>query len=142
MSIFKDFWYDLIHGSFYEKLLALVMFALIGTIFAAFLFLGFYLINTVGTKSRIIEAQLVSAKSTPAWVQVQMVQVGKVSVPQTIAHPASWSVTVVTIEDEILSCPCPFIFFCNFKEHRDVTATVSSGRLFGDTFCRGVKPIN
>lgn len=140
MGIMKDFFLDdLLYGDFFERAMAAFLLLMLVICLAFILWGCILMIDTVGTKSRTVNAQLVERHYSPAWTQTTMIMAGKVMVPQIIYHPESWSVDVVTEEDQILNCDCSKHLHDSFGKGEAVVATVYSGRLSKKTYCQGVE---
>lgn len=134
----KELYREFCSGDLTDKLLDALILLTIITV-AYFIFLGaYYLIDIVGTKDKTVNAQGISRKYSPAWVQTTYIMVNKAMVPNIIHHPEKWSIRIVTENNNHISCRCTKEMYSSFTDHMELIATVYSGRLSNDTYCKNI----
>lgn len=139
MDFIYDLWDDLLHGDISERVMVGLLLILL--VMALFLILigMFFAADRIGTSDRTVNAKILSREYHPEWTQTYMMMAGKVIIPQRRHHPESWSVSVMTEDNDVLDCSCSKSFFDRYEERSDIVVIVSSRRLSGDTYCQVVQ---
>ena len=100
----------------------------------------FYAADSWGVTSSSYRAIAVDRHYTAAWIETNVITVGKVMVPQIIHHPESWSITA-RYDNELISCPASEEQYNQFTYDKQIDVELKRGRISSKTYCRGINQI-
>lgn len=127
-------WYDLLYGSFMEKLIALLLLLSMGSALLLGMGLLIGMADVIGQQG--VPAQgFVTAKHHEE-SQTTYVMVDKILVP--VFFPEEWRLTVQTGQEQ-LSCEVSRSFFEVVPLGQPVEVEVAHGRLSGTATCQGIR---
>ncbi len=105
-------------------------YVLLPTLLGLALWLGLYLVDSVGLDSQAARGRVYDKSYTAAWIQMIPVTAGKVTTYSQIHHPERWTVAVHVYQvDQVLNFAATRESFPSYQKDTEVHVRIAFGRL-------------